>query len=127
MIIGVGCDLLNTDRLAPETLVAGDAFYERAFSGAEKAQALEKHHPHEYLAGRFCAKEAVYKAVSWCGEEFHPGDIEVLDDDDTHPSATLAGSTASAFDKYVGGDYAIHVSISYEDGYVNAFAVAERR
>jgi acyl-CoA synthetase (AMP-forming)/AMP-acid ligase II len=81
MVIGIGTDILRTSRLDPSTLVPGDAFFERAFTSTEREQAMHAANRHEYLVARFCAKEAAYKAISLCQEEFHPGDFEILDDE----------------------------------------------
>ena len=125
MVIGVGTDILKTSRLNPSTLVPGDAFFERVFTLAEQEQATQAVDSHEYLVARFCAKEATYKAVSLCREEFHPGDFEVLDDKDGHPHVRLLGRTKQAVWGTWSEGVQLLVSISHEDGLVSAFALAQ--
>lgn len=125
MVVGVGTDVMRSSRLAAETLVEGDPFYERAFTQAEREQAAARPVPYEYLVGRFCAKEAAYKAVAFCGEVFHPGDFEVLDDEDGHPHVTLGGRTTAAVERLWGAGVGVLVSISHEDSVTTAFALAQ--
>lgn len=124
MIIGIGTDLFRCDRIVPAALADGDAFLERVYTERERAQACSRPSRHEYLAGRFCAKEAIYKAISACGEAFHPGDIEVVDNADGRPLAQLHGRTKRAFEDRVEAAYEIEISISYDDGCACAFAIA---
>lgn len=125
MVIGIGTDVLRPPRLAASSLEPGDAFFERAFTPAEREQAAGRADAHEYLAGRFAAKEAAYKAIAECGKEFHPGDFEILDDANGHPHATLRGRTAEEVERAWGPGVAVLVSISHEDDLTSAFALAQ--
>ena len=127
MVLGVGIDLLRLSRLSRSALVPGDAFYERAFTEAERAQAHQRSDRYDYLSARFCAKEALYKAVSDCKEEFHPGDFEVLDDEDGHPHARILWRTAIAVELIWGPQVELIVSITHEDGLIGAYALAQSR
>lgn len=123
MIVGIGTDLFRYSRLAPEPLEPNDPFFRRAFTSAEQLQASERSTRFEYLAARFSAKEAIYKAISICGEEFHPGDIEIIDDEDGQPHARLSGKTKRRFERFIASSYSIHISLSHEDDHVLAFAL----
>lgn len=125
MVIGIGTDVLRPSRLDPSTLESGDAFLERAFTQEERVQADARQDRHDYLVARFCAKEAAYKAVSFCREEFHPADFEILDDEDGHPHVFLAGRTAAAVERLWGPGVSVLVSITHEDELVSAFALAQ--
>lgn len=125
MIIGIGTDFFRCDRIATESITENDPFYMRAYTSKERAQALGRPARLEYLASRFCAKEAVYKALSICGEEFKPGDIEIVDDEDGRPMVKLSGRTKNALDRVLGVPYDILTSISYDDGYVSSFAILQ--
>lgn len=125
VVVGIGTDVLRPSRLDPSTLEPGDAFFERAFTVAEKRQAQERRDRHDYLIARFCAKEAAYKAVSDCREEFHPGDFEILDDEDGHPRVTMGGRTAAAVEALWGQGASLLISISHEDDVVSSFALAQ--
>ena len=125
MVLGIGTDVMRSSRLVSSTLEPGDAFLERAFTPAERLQADARPDRHDFLVARFCAKEAVYKAVSDCREEFHPGDLEILDDEDGHPHVLLGGRTAAAVEGLWGLGVTVLVSISHEDDLVSAFALAQ--
>ena len=125
MVIGIGTDLLAKERLHEQTLEPDDPFARRAFTEREREQAAGRANRIEYLRGRFCAKEAVYKAISICGEEFRPKDIEVIDDENEHPHVMLHGRTAEALASCLGALPEVLVSLSYEDSYVSAFALAQ--
>jgi holo-[acyl-carrier-protein] synthase len=126
MLLGIGIDLFGIQRLAPQALDAKDPFLLRAYTSKEREQAQAHRIPRYYYATRFAGKEAVYKAISFCGEEFHPGEIEILDDADGKPHATISGRTAERLDACTnGGAYTVFVSLSYDADYANAIAVVE--
>ena len=127
MIIGVGTDIFAVRRLAPAAIREDDAFFRRAYSRQERAEAQAAADRRGWLAGRFAAKEAVYKAVSSCGAAFRPGDICVATGKDGSPQVTLLGQTKALFEQRYGQRCAIHLSLSHEDEYVTAFAVAEQQ
>ncbi|MFZ4762814.1 MAG: holo-ACP synthase [Alphaproteobacteria bacterium] len=83
MIIGIGQDMVNIERIARLYERFGKVFLQRVFTEAEQKKALESHFPANFLAKRFAAKEATAKAL---GIGFSQGirlrDIEVI----THPS-----------------------------------------
>lgn len=126
MIIGIGTDIFALRRLAVGAIREEDPFFQRAFTPEEQAEARQRSDRREYLAGRFAAKEAVYKAVSLCGVEFAPGDIQITDDESGHPQALLRGRTKARFEEKYGSRYRLHLSISHEDDCAIAFAVAEQ-
>ena len=126
MIIGIGTDIFALGRLSPAVTNGNDPFFRRAYTSAERAEADLRENRREYLAGRFAAKEAVYKAVSLCGAEFAPGDIQITDDRDGRPRALLLGKTKARFEERYGSRYHLHLSLSHEDDCAIAFAVAEQ-
>ena len=126
MLIGIGTDIFALGRLSPAATNRNDPFFRRAYTPAEQAEAGLAANRLEYLAGRFAAKEAVYKAVCRCGAEFSPGDIPVTDVRDGRPHALLLGKTKARLEEKYGPRYRIHISISREDDFAIAFAVAEQ-
>jgi holo-[acyl-carrier protein] synthase len=72
---GVGIDLLEVDRLE-QALERRPRLAERLFSEAERAYAASRARPSMHLAARFCAKEAVAKALGLTAWSFL--DIEVV-------------------------------------------------
>jgi holo-[acyl-carrier protein] synthase len=72
---GVGLDLLEIDRLE-RALERRPGLAERLFTEAERAYAAARPRPAQHLAARFCAKEAVSKALDM--DVFRPREIEVV-------------------------------------------------
>jgi holo-[acyl-carrier protein] synthase len=58
----IGLDLLEIDRLE-RALARYPRMAERLFTDAERAYAASRARPGQHLAARFCAKEAVAKAI----------------------------------------------------------------
>jgi holo-[acyl-carrier protein] synthase len=74
-VTGIGIDLLEIDRLE-RALSRRPRLAQRLFSEGERAYAASRPRPATHLAARFCAKEAVVKALAL--EVFSPRQIEVL-------------------------------------------------
>lgn len=123
--MGIGTDVFAVKRLADAAIREEDAFFKRAYAPEEKKTAGTVSDRRAWLAGRFAAKEAVYKAVSGCGVEFCPGDVCIVMGARGEPQACLRGKTKARFEQVYGPDYSIHLSISHEDKLAVAFAVAE--
>jgi holo-[acyl-carrier protein] synthase len=87
---GVGIDLLEVKRL--ETALARrPRLAERLFTGQERAYAAGRTRPAQTLAARFCAKEAVAKALELDEWSWH--DVEVLGGGGP-PRVRLSGAAA---------------------------------
>jgi holo-[acyl-carrier protein] synthase len=76
--LGVGIDLLEIDRLE-RALARRPRLAERLFTDSERAYAAGRARPGQHLAARFCAKEAVAKALglhawNWRDVEIVTGD-----------------------------------------------------
>jgi len=71
----VGLDLLEIDRLE-RALDRRPRLARRLFTEAERAYAADRARPGQHLAARFCAKEAVAKALGLPGWSFR--DVEVV-------------------------------------------------
>ncbi len=70
----IGIDLLEIDRLEA-ALVRRPRLAERLFTVGERDYAARRARPAQHLAARFCAKEAVFKALRL--EILRPLEIEV--------------------------------------------------
>jgi holo-[acyl-carrier protein] synthase len=88
---GVGIDLLEIERLE-RALERRPRLAERLFTDAERAYASSKARPGQHLAARFCAKEAVAKALGMEAWSFR--DVEVLAGDGA-PRVRLDGAVAA--------------------------------
>lgn len=64
MIVGMGVDLIEIERVKAAHLKHGQRFIDRLFTPAEAKYCLRKSDPYPSLAGRFAVKEAVIKAFS---------------------------------------------------------------
>jgi holo-[acyl-carrier protein] synthase len=74
-VSGVGIDLLDVERLE-RALERRPRLAERLFTDGERSYAAEKARPAIHLAARFCAKEAVAKALGLMAWSFR--DVEVV-------------------------------------------------
>ena len=79
---GIGIDLLEIERLE-RALERRPRLAERLFTERERAYASGRARPGQHLAARFCAKEAVAKALrldawSWLDIEVLEGPVLVL-------------------------------------------------
>jgi holo-[acyl-carrier protein] synthase len=73
--MSVGIDLLEIERME-QALERRPALAQRLFTDGERAYAAGRARPGQHLAARFCAKEAVAKALRL--EAWNPHDIEVV-------------------------------------------------
>jgi holo-[acyl-carrier protein] synthase len=112
---GVGLDLLEIDRLE-RALQRRPSLAERLFTDAERAYAAAQGRPAQHLAARFCAKEAVTKALGL--EVFRPRDIEVVATG-AAPQLALRGEVADR-----AATLGVHVALSLTHTHVTAGAVA---
>ncbi len=123
MIHGVGADILDKKRLAPLANDYKDPFFLKTFTPGERAAAAERSDSLMFYAERFCAKEAVFKALRVSGDAARLDEIEILGDKLGRPCVSLYGRTA----ELAGGlrIRQISVSISYDGDFTLAFAVCE--
>ena len=89
---GVGLDLLDIARLE-RALERRPRLGARLFSDGELAYAAAHARPGQHLAARFCAKEAVTKALGL--DLLRPLEIEVVRDAAGRPSVALGGAAAA--------------------------------
>ncbi len=113
---GVGLDLLEIDRLA-RALERRPRLAERLFTPGERAFAGQRGEPARHLAVRFCAKEAVAKALALRDGDWH--DVEVLGGGDGPPGVRLSGSAAAR-----AAELGVEVTISLTHSKGMAAAVA---
>jgi holo-[acyl-carrier protein] synthase len=90
-VFGVGIDLLEIDRLE-RALERRPRLAERLFTEAERGYASARARPAQHLAARFCAKEAVAKALGLEAWSFR--DVEVVAGAGS-PGVRLFGSAAA--------------------------------
>jgi holo-[acyl-carrier protein] synthase len=92
---GVGIDLLEVDRLE-QALERRPRLAERLFTDGEREYASTRARPVMHLAARFCAKEAVAKALGLTAWSFR--DVEVVATG-AAPEVRLSGTAAERADE----------------------------
>ncbi|MCJ2183173.1 holo-ACP synthase [Novosphingobium sp. 1949] len=131
MIIGLGSDLCNIERIANSLETYGERFLARVFTEAERARAARR--PHTVagtLAKRFAAKEAFSKAV---GTGFKQGvfmkDIGVVNAPSGAPTLALTGGAKDRLDAMVpaGHKAVVHLTLTDDHPWAQAFVVIEAR
>ena len=114
-VSGVGFDLLEIARLE-QALERRPRLAERLFTDAERDYAAARARPGQHLAARFCAKEAVAKALGLEALTFR--EIEVVSDGG-RPSVRLSGAAAAR-----AGSLGVRVEVSLTHSRREAAAVA---
>ena len=112
----VGIDLLEIERLE-RALARRPRLAARLFTEGERAYAASRARPAMHLAARFCAKEAVAKALGLTGWSFR--DVEVVATD-AAPEVRLSGNVAARAAE-LGGELAI--SLTHTDEMAGAVAM----
>src|SRR5918999_3290055 len=92
---GVGIDLLDVGRFE-RVLERRPRLAGRVFTGAEREYSASRARPAMHLAARFCAKEAVAKALGLTGWGFR--DVEVVATG-AAPEIRLSGTVARRADE----------------------------
>lgn len=100
MILGIGIDLVEIDRIKKICDRWESHFTSRVFTEKELDYCNKKKNCYQSLAGRFAAKEAMFKALG-TGWAFgmHWKEIEVVNDELGKPSIVLSGKAARFADK----------------------------
>jgi holo-[acyl-carrier protein] synthase len=95
MILGIGTDLAEVDRIQRSVERYGERFLQRVYTDLERRYSMSKKNFAERLAGRFAAKEAGMKAI---GTGWRRGvtwkDFEVVNEPGGKPTLRLSGVAA---------------------------------
>ncbi len=92
MILGIGVDLVEVERIDRAIERHGEHFLRRVFTKGEIAYCAGMHAPGPHYAARFAAKEAVSKAFgTGIGERLALQDIEVCREESGAPFIVLHG------------------------------------
>lgn len=126
MILGIGVDVVEIERIARMQTTYGDRLLTRLFTEGELAYLSTKAFPAQHMAVRLAAKEAAYKALSGNDVARAIGwrEIEVLTRADGAPHLRLHGRAADRFAELQGT--AIHVSLTHSRTTAVAVVIAER-
>ena len=131
MILSIGSDLCNIDRIANSLERWGERFENRVFTEVERAKAARRPFTRAgTYAKRFAAKEAFSKAV---GTGFKAGvfmrDIGVVNAPSGAPTLKLTGGAASRLAAITpaGHEAVIHLTLTDDHPWAQAFVVIEAR
>ena len=128
MIIGVGADLTDIRRIEKTLRRFGDRFRARVFTDLERARSERRADAAASYAKRFAAKEACAKAL---GTGMRGGvfwkDMGVVNVPSGRPTMVLTGGAAARLASLMprNGRAAIHVSLTDDHPYAQAFVIIE--
>jgi holo-[acyl-carrier protein] synthase len=131
VIIGMGSDLCNIERIQASLDRFGERFVQRVFTPTEQAKAARRPYTTAgTLAKRFAAKEAFSKAV---GTGFKAGvfmkDIGVVNAPSGAPTLALTGGAAARLAAITpaGHEAVVHLTLTDDHPWAQAFVVIEAR
>lgn len=129
MIIGLGSDLCNIERIQASLDRFGVRFEQRVFTETEQAKAARRPFTKAgTLAKRFAAKEAFSKAV---GTGFKAGvfmkDIGVVNAPSGAPTLALTGGAKARLDAMTPAGHAmrVHLTLTDDHPWAQAFVILE--
>jgi len=124
MIVGLGIDLVETDRMARAVEEHGVRLEERVFSPLEREECAARADRVQALAARFAAKEACLKALGtgWArGLSFRQ--VQVIREPGGRPGLVLEGAARDRAREL--GVRRVHVSLTHQPGAAAAVVVLE--
>ena len=131
MIVAIGSDLCNIERIQNSLNRFGERFELRVFTEIERAKAARRPFTKAgTLAKRFAAKEAFSKAV---GTGFKAGvfmrDIGVVNASSGAPTLSLTGGAAARLAAITpaGHEAVIHLTLTDDHPWAQAFVIIEAR
>ena len=129
MIIGLGSDLCNIERIQNSLDRFGERFEKRVFTDVERAKAGRRPFTRAgTFAKRFAAKEACAKALgTGFSGEVYPRDIGVIEDESGRPFLELTGGALEHLKSLIpeGKRPVLHLSLSDEPPFAQAFVIIE--
>ncbi len=123
MILGVGTDIVEIERVREAIGRWGDKFLKRIFSEREISYCYSRRDPYPHLSARFAAKEAAVKALSDAVKEshLHISDFEVRSQTSGKPYIVTTEKYSDVIRNII-----LHLTISHERNYSVAVVIAER-
>ncbi|MFM7027752.1 MAG: holo-ACP synthase [Chakrabartia sp.] len=129
MIVGMGSDLCNIERIENSLARFGTRFEQRVFTEVEQAKAARRPLGRAgTYAKRFAAKEACSKAL---GTGFRQGvfmkDIGVVNAPSGAPTLALTGGAKAMLDALIppGHEARIHLTLTDDHPWAQAFVIIE--
>lgn len=117
--LGVGIDVESIDRFSELDKVKNRNFLNKIYTSHELEYCYTMNNAGPRLAGKFCGKEAVIKALTGIGYTgIHYNEIEITNSEDRVPTVSLLKDNR---------DITLYLSISHSRGIAIAFAIAIRQ
>ena len=114
MIIGTGIDIIEIDRIENAVERWGDVFLKYVLTPVEIEHAKKFKFPFRHYAGRFAAKEAVFKAMGIPHLSWH--DLTIINDSNGKPVCHYHNKDFK---------HRLSISISHSRDYAVASAIVE--
>lgn len=122
ILIGIGTDLIEVERVRGVLERQGERFLNRVFTDEERAYCGSMKYPHKHYAARFAAKEAVSKCFgTGIGVELGWRSVSIYHGPRHQPLVRL-DEQGQALLRHVGATH-VHVSLSHTDTMAMAVAV----
>jgi len=124
MVIGIGIDIIEIDRIKKSVDDFGDQFLQKVYTPGEIKYCLSKKNKYQHLAARFAAKEAIYKAIStnW-DSELSWQDMEIINAPNGMPEVKFKGH----LEKFLSHDKSLKISMSHSRDYVACVAIVYKK
>jgi len=124
MILGIGIDLIEVERIRSSHARFGERFLQRILLPAEIAYCLSHKDPGPFLAARFAAKEAISKAFgTGIGAALGWQHMEVRRRESGQPYVVMHGPGAELLQERGAGD--IQLSLSHTSAHATAVALLQ--
>jgi holo-[acyl-carrier protein] synthase len=124
MILGIGIDIIEVDRIAKSYERFGDRFLNRILLPGEIEYCLSHKVPGPFLAARFAAKEAISKAFgTGIGAQLGWQDMEIRRKESGEPYVVLHGDGEKLLQER--GARMVLISLSHTQAHAAAVAVLE--
>lgn len=122
VLIGLGCDIIETERIRKVLERHGERFLKRVFTDEERAYCDSLGYPHKHYAARWAAKEAVSKCfTTGIGPHLDWTSVSVYHGSRKEPLVRL-DAKGQALLKEVGATH-VWLSLSHIDTHAMAVAV----
>jgi len=125
IVLGLGCDLIEVERIRGVLDRQGERFLQRVFTEEERAYCQGMKFPHKHFAARWAAKEAVSKAfTTGIGSHLDWTSVSVYHGSRQEPLVRL-DAKGEALLRQVGGTNVL-LSLSHIDTHAVAVAALVR-
>ncbi|MEJ5263274.1 MAG: holo-ACP synthase [Ignavibacterium sp.] len=124
MVIGIGIDIIEIERIKKSIDRFGDHFINKIFTENEIKYCSSKYNKYQHYAARFAAKEAVYKALASSWQPIASWkSMEIINEQSGIPKLITFGKLR----EFLSDDKEIKISISHSDNYVTCVAIVYKK